>query len=266
MEKQEGFEAICPDIKIEYLVLATNDFIVFLDSDLDVDWKTSDEYDIRGHHDLDRHNAILNRAASLECIPNQHQKREIRLNFKRMVAEGVARSLNHDYKNAEDILDEAARYICNRNIETARFWQLSSSCICCIVSVITALILWGRREILILYLGYIGFYFAISALSGSIGATLSIILRIGNSDITSEADKKLHILEAVSRNIGGAIFGFLVSMLVQIGIVVPICTSTGMINIAMVIGGLIGGASERWAPSLISKFEKATFEERRLAN
>ncbi|MCL6478697.1 MAG: hypothetical protein K6T65_09810 [Peptococcaceae bacterium] len=266
MEKQQDFEEICSDIKIGYLVYAANDFIVFLDSDLDVDWKTSDEYDKRGHHDLDRHNAILNRAASLECIPNHHQKREIRLNFKRMVAEGVARSLKHDYKNAENILDEAERYIRNRNIETARIWQLSSSCICCFASVIIALTLWGFRDILIPYLGSTAFYLTIGALSGSIGATLSIIHRMGKSDITSEADKKLHILEAVSRNIGGAIFGLLVSMLIQIGIVVPMFASTGMTNIAMVAGGLIAGASERWAPSLISQFEKTTLEERGIAN
>jgi hypothetical protein len=36
-------------LDIQHLILFTNDFIVFIDSKLDVDWKTSDEYDQKEH-------------------------------------------------------------------------------------------------------------------------------------------------------------------------------------------------------------------------
>jgi hypothetical protein len=173
-----------------------------------------------------------------------------------MIAESVARSLKHDYENAEKILDDAERYIRNRNIEIARFWQLTSSCLCGIASAIIVLLLWCFRHGLIHFLGSTTFFIIIGAVSGSIGATLSIILRMGYSNITSEAEKKLHILEAVSKNLGGSISGLIISILIKIGIVVPMFQSTSMTNIAIVVGGLIAGASERWAPSLISKFEK----------
>lgn len=258
MEKKQDYEKKWPGLDIQFLVLSTNDFIVFIDSDIDVDWKTSDEYDKRGHEDLEKHNAILNRAASLECIPNEHQNRKIRFNFKRMVAEGVARSLKHDYENAEKILDEAETYIRNRNLEIARFWQLTSSCLFGGGSAIIVFILWCFRHALITNLGLNAFFVILSAFFGSIGATLSMILRMGHSNTTSEAEKKLHILEAVSKNIGGAVSGLLISLLIRIGIFVPMFHAHNLTYIAMVAGGLIAGASERWAPSIISQFEKET--------
>ena len=79
-----------PGNDIYHLILDADDFVVFLDSDLDIDWQTSDQYDEAGPTDSNKHNAILNRAAALECIPNDHHERNVRLNFKRMVGEGVA--------------------------------------------------------------------------------------------------------------------------------------------------------------------------------
>ena len=40
-----------PDVDVKYLVISTDDYIVCLDNDFDVDWKTSDEYDKSGHND-----------------------------------------------------------------------------------------------------------------------------------------------------------------------------------------------------------------------
>src|SRR6185437_5640191 len=104
-----------PGIEIFHLILETDTFIVFIDNDIDVDWVTSDAYDVHGHKDAVKHNEILNRAAGLECIPNDHHKENIRLNFKRMVGEGVARSLDDDYDSADAILDKAEAYIADRN-------------------------------------------------------------------------------------------------------------------------------------------------------
>jgi len=256
MSIKQDYEERWPKLNIKHLILYTADFIVFIDPNFDVDWETTDEYDLHGPTDLEQHNAILNRAASLECIPNDHQKENIRLNFKRMIAEGVARSLNHDYANAGKILDDAEIYIRNRNIETARYWQVTSTCLCGVASAMIILGLWCFRHNLIPFLGSTAFFILIATASGSIGATLSIIIRIGHSSITSEAEKKLHILEAVSKHIGGSISGSIISILIKIGIVVPMFQSINMTDIVMVVGGLIAGASERWVPSLISQFEK----------
>lgn len=250
------YELLWPGLDIKYLVLSTKEFIVFIDSELMIDWKTSDDYDCLGPKCQDKHNSVLNRAASVECIPNEHQKEKIRLNFKRMLAEGVARSLKHDYENAYLIINESEKYINNRNIEIARFWQLCTTFISGIVTSVIIITAWIFRAELADVLGEIPFRVVISALFGSLGATLSVIFRIGKANITSEAEKRLHILESLSRNLGGAISGVIISVLVNLGVIVPIFKNANMSATAMIAAAFIAGASERWVPSLIEQYEK----------
>src|SRR6266446_4499931 len=137
-----------PGIEIRHLILDADEFIVWLDKELDVDWLTTKQYDDEGPKDSVLHNEMLNLAATHECIPNDHHETNIRLNFKRMIGEGVARSLDHDYESAKEILDQARTYVADRNIEKARFWQLRTACIFGIILLIAALILWTIRGLL----------------------------------------------------------------------------------------------------------------------
>ncbi len=243
------------DLDIHYLILRTNDFTVYLDSELDIDWKTTDEYDARREGDLASHNKIINRVASLECIPNDHLRTNIRRNYKRMLGEGLARSLKHDYENAMNILDDAEQYIKARNIESARYWQLSTSCFFGILCGLVACLIWVFRTQIISISGEVALYVFLSSLAGGVGALISIIFRIGNTQITTDAERKLHILEAISRIIGGIISGLIISFFIKLGLFVPVFQKTNGTYLAMVAAGLIAGASERWVPSLIAQFE-----------
>lgn len=245
------------------MILDSGNFIVFIDSDIDVDWETSAVYDEKGPKDPKRHNDILNRAASIECIPNDHQKESIRMNFKRMIGEGVARSLDHDYDNAARILDNAERYITERNIETARVWQLTSSTATGLACAFIGLVpLWSFRSFFSQNWGETALFSCLAACSGAVGANLSLIFRIGKMQTTSEAVKGLHILESVCRILGGAVCGVIVSFLIQLGILVPIFRNTNNTHLAMVAAGFIAGASERWVPSLIAKIESSSIEKK----
>jgi hypothetical protein len=241
-----------PTADVHYLILQADEFIVFLDEDLVLDWVTSDEYDKHGPEDRSRHNEILNRAASLECVPNDHHKKSIRLNFKRMLGEGVAAA----------ILQQAQLYITNRNIEIARFWQLSTACVIGLAVAILGAVQWTFRETLVNAWNETGYYVLGSALAGCVGAVLSMIFRMGNTFPTSEAPKALHMLEAVSRVFAGAISGLLISGSVAIGLILPVFGKSGEMHGAMLVAALASGASERWAPSLIGRLEARSEELR----
>lgn len=258
MVPKQDYEEKWQNLSIKHLILSTNNFIVFIDPDFDIDWKTNEIYDDLGYKNSQKHHDIMNRVASLECIPNDHQNYKIRLNFKRMIGEGVARSLSHDYDNADKILDKAENYIHDRNIETSRFWQIQTSLICGSIGALIALIFWFYRHEYILLFGISAFYLILGALAGSVGATSSIIFRVGKSSTTSEAERKIHVLDVIARNFGGCVSGLIFSILIKVGIVVPIFQVTNMTNIAMIAGGLLAGASERWVPSLILHFENGT--------
>ena len=49
-----GQDSKWPDLDLHYLVFEHDDFIVYLDSDLDVEWQTSDRYDKSGPNDPPR--------------------------------------------------------------------------------------------------------------------------------------------------------------------------------------------------------------------
>lgn len=209
-----------PDADIHYLILETDEFIVFLDSDLDIDWITLPSYDAEGPKSPAEHNDVLNRAASLECVPNQHQNRSIRLNFKRMVGEAVARSLDHDYDSAKKMLEQARLYM--------RVWGESA------------------------------YFLVLAGVAGALGAVLSMIFRMGDTFPTSEAPMPLHILEAASRVFAGCFSGLLIAGSIKVGLVLPVFRNAGQTHLAMLIAGMVGGASERWAPSLIAKIESGS--------
>jgi hypothetical protein len=259
----ENTKAKWPDADVEYLILDNGNFIVFIDSDIDVDWETTPAYDEKGPKDAKRHNDILNRAAAIECIPNDHQRESIRMNFKRMIGEGVARSLDHDYDNATKILDQAEKYIIERNIETARIWQLTSSTVAGLACAFVGLVpLWSFRSFFLQNWGQAALFSCLAACAGGVGANLSFIFRIGKTRITSEAIKRLHILESICRILGGAICGLIVSLLIQLGILISIFKSANNMHLAMVTAGFIAGASERWVPSLIAKIESSSMGEK----
>ena len=114
-------------VKYRHLILLDKDFIVFIDDDLDVDWQTTEAYDTRGHKNETQHNDILNAVARLEATPCSELPYSIRLQYKRLVGEGIARSLAHDYGNAKTILHTAEKYIRDRSEETSRYWYLTAS-------------------------------------------------------------------------------------------------------------------------------------------
>jgi hypothetical protein len=236
-----------------FLVYECADFIVYLDEDIDVYWQS-----VGGlkRADENRHNDILNRAATLECIPNDHHPDSIRINFKRMVAEGIVRSLENDYENAEEILVAANEYITRRNTEVARRWQLTTTLVLSIAVALAGLLVWAFRATLRQAWGDTAFYIILAGLAGAPGAALSIILRIGRVRTTSEAPRLLHITEATARIIAGSLSAFLVAAMVRIGILLPTLADSGHLHIAMVALAFIAGASERWVPSIVAAYEK----------
>ena len=250
-----------PDLDLHYLVFEHDDFIVYLDSDLDVEWQTSDYYDKSGPNDPPRHNQILNLAASLECVPNDHHRRNVRLNFKRMVGEGVARSLDHDYGSADKMLEQARLYIADRNIETARLWQLSTGCILGVLCFMGGFTLWSFRHTLTNAWGDAAFFMLVAGAAGCIGAVFSMIFRMGHSFPTSEAPKQLHVLEAASRVLAGFISGILTAGAIQVGLLLPILGEAGKMQIGMLVAAMCSGASERLAPSLIAKLENGQIQK-----
>jgi hypothetical protein len=91
-------------VEYRHLILATSTFIVFIDEDLDVDWKTTDKFD----HDNAENNAqcarIINRAAILEAADRDSSNEKRTINFKRQIGEAIARAFEGHFDKADEML------------------------------------------------------------------------------------------------------------------------------------------------------------------
>ena len=243
------------DVDICHLIMENEGYIVFIDKQLDVDWKITDELDKEQKESKAKRNEILNKAANVESIPNIQQKPLVRLNFKRMVGEGIARAFDADWDNAARIISEADKYIRERNSELARYWQLSMAIVLGVSSLFAGATMWSLRGVFVEVIGGSGYQVALGALVGMSGAVLSMILRIGRLNVSSESEKNLHYLEVCGRCLVGANSAILVALLIKAEFILPALKGTAS-GLPMILAAcLLAGASERWAPSIVSKFE-----------
>jgi hypothetical protein len=247
-------------INPQYLIRKTKGFVVFIDKENDLDWETTQEYDAgkyQGDGPLDSaaRNSILNDAALLEGIPTEGlQPRQI-LQFKRLIGEALACSFEHDYGNAGKMLVASAKYVRDRSEEKSRWWYLWASFVMAIPFALLSSAIWLWRQQAMVLLGTQGMWLFLSIGAGALGALLSVIARSGRLQLDCAAGKWLHYLEGGSRIWAGALSGFLVALAVRYEIVFAPLSRDGKMPGVMLMAAFIGGAGERLASSIISKFE-----------
>jgi hypothetical protein len=91
-------------VRFKFLVLATDDFIVFIDDELDIDWKTRPEYDESNKDHRNNVSKILNQAAALEAADWDTSNVKKTIYFKRQIGEAIARAFEGRFDQAQEML------------------------------------------------------------------------------------------------------------------------------------------------------------------
>lgn len=104
LKKRWGF------VKVRYLILATEGYIVFVDDALEVDWKSTQEWDRAQAANRSQFNDVLNRAASVEAGEWDNSDEEKTIKFKRQIGEAIARGLDGNFHSADEMLCSAEEY------------------------------------------------------------------------------------------------------------------------------------------------------------
>src|SRR5882724_2748380 len=111
--------------RIEYIVYADRDYIVFLDSDARTLWSFNDT---RYGTLCEGAGTILNRVSALAYMPTDALTRKQLGTFNKLIAGAIARLLgDRSITQAAQALDAAERWLSARNNEVARVWYLSAS-------------------------------------------------------------------------------------------------------------------------------------------
>lgn len=254
------YEQDWSDLPVKYLIISKkNEYIVFLDSENDLDWQTTDDFDNRDLTDAQKkeYHQVKNEIDS-SIIPLNNLDEKVIRSFKIQLGEALIRAFDCDFDNARKMVKFAQDYILKRNIEQSRFMFLTSCAITTASSLSLFIAIWLFRDFFSSLLGETVFYITLSCLIGSLGALLSVILRMGKTVLDYNANKKLHYLEGCSKIVAGMISALIVSLCIKTQILLPIFTKIDSANIAMILGSLIAGASERFAPSIINKLDNVT--------
>lgn len=260
-EDLRAYESTWPGLPIKYLVFACCDFIVFIDNQNDIDWQASDAFEKKeaelSKEERTKYHKAVNLAASIESIPCEDLEEKVILNFKRQIGEALVSNLHFDFTNAMNMLQLAKEYIIDRNADKSRYLYLKASAVTSAIAFILLVLVWLFRVQLKELIGEKVFILLLCLLIGALGAFLSIILRMGNTNLDYHASKKLHYMEGSMKVIAGMVSALLIGLCIKAGLLLPVFNKAESINIAILIGGLIAGSSERLAPSIIKKMENS---------
>jgi hypothetical protein len=245
------------NLPIHFLVISTEQYIVFLDEAYDVDWQTTDEYDRAHEADWTERGSVLNRVAFLQAVPVGHLEDSQRLGFRRMLGEAVARAFDGNLEAAESMLEKAEEFVALRNREHARLWYLSASAITAGLFVIVALLAWVTRELIAARLGVWFPDVVVAVGAGAIGALLSTYRRLGNLPLDPSAGRKLHSFEGAGHVVLGSVGGGIVWLAAASGVIAPQLLSAPHGQTLWLLLCVVGGSSERLVPSLVDRFELA---------
>lgn len=238
--------------RIKTLILKDQGFIVYLDDDLCVQWTTNQHY---GDFASDFGN-VTNRAGYLEetanglLSPIQHKS------FQRLLAESIARLLDdRSSVNAQSILDRAEAYLKARTTERARIWFIVAATIVTSLALVGLLILWIFRDVVKFNLGPTAFELALSACIGSLGALVSVVLRLRELNVDALAGRGVHYFEGTARVIAGMAGALLIGLAIKSNLILGTINSSDKSLALLLAVSVVAGASERIVPNLIKKVE-----------
>lgn len=238
---------------VEHLILKNTDFIVFIDDKMDIDWKSTTEYDEVRAPTQAEFNDVINEVAAQEVIPCCSGDVDNTLKYKRLLGEAVAMALKQDYANARSMIEAAKAFLRARNQEMTRFWYLTASTSVAALIVVAGFVLWSTAPSLFReHQGMIRVLTA-AASAGAIGAFLSVFLRLGKAELDTSAAKKLFQMEGCCRILAGSISGFCAAIVVKSGLLMPGVARGPEGAWGILLTALLAGASERWIDSIMTK-------------
>lgn len=243
--------------EIEYLVIVTADYCVFLDKEKKIDWEISEDCRKRMKEVVkDGEGAIRNRFAELQAYPCGHLEPQQQQSFYTQLGEALALGFECNAKDSLALFDISEKYIKSRTQETTRRWQLRT-CFCAISLIAPlAVLLWFARVRLISIVGETAFLLSFGSCFGAAGALVSILQRAGGTLLDPFASKQLHQLEVSGRMLAGMIAAGAAELAIKIGLFVPFLAEKG--TAAYALAALVAGVSERLLPNIVSRVESSS--------
>jgi hypothetical protein len=164
---------------------------------------------------------------------------------------------DHNYTQAEAVLEKARAYLKARSMENARTWYLQGAGSVALLALTLCGLLLLMRMIVVkpdwqAFLETIG-----ASLLGGVGALLSIASRAETISIDPIAGARIHRIEGSVRVSVGIVAAFFVALAIKADLLLAIFHSLTHPFLALLVACFVAGASERFASGLIKNMEKS---------
>lgn len=222
-------------------------FVVFIDDQNDIDWKSEYDASMRygGDEGARAFESAIARLNVAHAHPCNNLSEENILIFRKMLGSGYVLAICGEFEGTDAIIKEAVGYVTNRNAEVARKYFLQSSSIVALLlcMVWTCLHLYTNCE----YKPWIA-----GIAMGVLGAYVSIWIKYGRKKLTGLSSRSLHYWESITRLFVGSVFAIVAMFAIECNLVLPMIESANRLH-AYALAGFLAGFCEQFIPSLMEK-------------
>jgi hypothetical protein len=235
--------------KIDTIIDCEEDYIIYLDEDLFVQWSYIDPKKTPSGF-----GSIANRLGHLETISRTQLRNSQYYEFARILAEGMARIIgDEDEKMANELLDKAESYLLIRGTENARIWYVKGSISISFLLFILIFLLGTFRMQIIQYYGVDTFEITFGSLIGGFGALFFLLTRSGKILIDPAAGAYIHYIESFARVLTGCLGALLMDLAIKSNILLGIFKTVDYSFTVLLVISFCAGASERFVSGFIKR-------------
>lgn len=236
--------------KVPTSVPKTLQFLVFIDSEGDIDWFTDGDLGLDAGKSVSAAEAV----GARRC---KHLPHEQRLEFRRMVGLAIVEGIRGNRDESLLLANEAAKFLKERTIERSRCWTLYSAHVLLLgLSAVLWLVWYGFSPVFVEHVKA-EFSLCVSIQGGLIGAYLSVLQKAGKGAWDAASGLWIHILEVFSKVFAGSVCGgiaFILSRSVHAPASIRGLTSD---LYSIFLFGIAAGLFERVIPKMVSAYVEA---------
>jgi len=239
------------NMKIHDLIDSTDDYIIYVDDNLFVQWSFTDIYEVpKGFA------TVANGLRRLETLSRTSLRKSQIKAFAGLLAESMARIIgDKDETKAREVLGMAESYLNLRSAENARSWYTCGTTFAALLPLLVACVLWILKSYAIPLLGINTFEVILGALLGGTGAWFSVLSREEKIQMDPTAGPFIHYIESASRVLVGNIGAFIMALAVKANIILGFSKATDYSFALLLVICICAGASERLVPGFIKRIE-----------
>lgn len=244
--------------KIRRVIIQHDDFLVYLDEDLEAQWHVADTRDTP--HFGKVLNAVADVALRSEFLRNEKNEVATFERIRLLTCEAIARVIDDmDESAAWYAIERANDVIAQKGAAFSRAWYYLPAQQFAAGLFAFALFVWVSRRVGFPWDSLVGrtaLELLFCAVAGAVGALVSILTRVHHIKLDVMSGKAAHHIEACGRIFVGMTAATSFCLAMKTGWVSILHGDTHSVTFLALLG-LICGASERLVPNFLSKFDPA---------